>query len=122
MLPVFLSNASKYPKNILKIPCPAKRNRKKSFNQKVHQKHSLFKRAKPDKPLLFRVFWCFKNLILPSGVGWGSKRKGTSISLSENPPFVLFKICSPGGFRTPNPLVNSQVLYPLSYRGVIVKL
>lgn len=26
--------------------------------------------------------------------------------------------CAPGGIRTPNPLIRSQSLYPLSYEGV----
>lgn len=36
----------------------------------------------------------FKNSILPSGVGSGGnkKEKGTSVSLSENPQFVLLKM------------------------------
>jgi len=50
-------------------------------------------------------FDAFKNSNIPSEVGWGGykKEKGTSVSLSENPQFVLLKMAPRVGF----PSVNS---------------
>ena len=39
-------------------------------------------------------------------------RKGTMINKSSSD---LHKHCAPGGIRTPNLLIRSQMLYPLSY-------
>ena len=34
-------------------------------------------------------------------------------------PLVTGEICAPGGIRTPNLLIRSQMLYPLSYGRII---
>ena len=46
-------------------------------------------------------FDAFKNSILPSGVGSGGdkKEKGTSVSISENPQFVLSRMAPRPGLE-----------------------
>ena len=40
----------------------------------------------------------------------------------ENPAEAGFSFCAPGGIRTPNLLIRSQMLYPLSYGRLLSKL
>ena len=53
-------------------------------------------------------------LALPCGHGQHANRAGRATRTSSH-PFPWAELCAPEGIRTPNLLIRSQMLYPLSY-------
>ena len=49
------------------------------------------------------------------GVSWKTKRASDRLSPARGP----LPVCAPEGIRTPNLLIRSQMLYPLSYGRMV---
>ncbi len=67
-------------------------------------------------------FDALKNSILSSGVvsGRDKKEKGTFISLSENPQFVLLKMAPRAGLEPATYWLTASRYCRLSYRGISI--
>jgi len=65
-------------------------------------------------------FDAFKNSNIPSEVGWGGykKEKGTSVSLSENPQFVLLKMAPLSKPLRTVPIILPNTIHQLKRRNL----